>query len=155
VTLVDIPADNPPLGLRAIELLHQEMPDAAIFALGNLNQPQVIVNAMRPERVNSLNARQHGGSDRRLCAPAGRATPRPAGRHSRQNFLRHQRKGGNGATRGRQPGAGFAIHLRADCPGDMAPLGHAALHMNLKPASIWPMPRAIFTAWTLPCSRVS
>ncbi|MGC1449574.1 MAG: hypothetical protein WA830_05995, partial [Candidatus Sulfotelmatobacter sp.] len=47
VTLVDIPADNPPLALRAIELLHQEMPDAAIFAIGNLNKPQVIVDAMR------------------------------------------------------------------------------------------------------------
>src|SRR6202007_1899794 len=47
VTLVDIPADNPTLALRAIELLHQEMPDTAIFAIGSLNQPQVIVNAMR------------------------------------------------------------------------------------------------------------
>src|ERR1700731_385695 len=46
-TLVDIPADNPAPALRAIELLHQETPEAAIFAIGNLNQPQVIVNAMR------------------------------------------------------------------------------------------------------------
>ena len=47
VTLVDIPADNATPALRAIELLHQEMPEGAIFAIGNLNQPQVIVNAMR------------------------------------------------------------------------------------------------------------
>src|SRR5271157_5871543 len=47
VTLVDIPADNPTQALRAIELLHQEMPEAAIFAVGSLSQPQVIVNAMR------------------------------------------------------------------------------------------------------------
>ena len=47
VTLVDIPADNPPLALRTLELLHQEMPEAAIFAIGSLNQPHVIVNAMR------------------------------------------------------------------------------------------------------------
>src|SRR5450631_1329231 len=47
VTLVDIPADNPSLALRSIELLHQEMPDTSIFAIGTLNQPQVIVNAMR------------------------------------------------------------------------------------------------------------
>jgi FixJ family two-component response regulator len=47
VTLVDIPADNAMSAQRAIELLHQEMPDAAIFAIGNLNQPWVIVNAMR------------------------------------------------------------------------------------------------------------
>lgn len=47
VTLVDIPNDNPSLALRAIELLHQEMPDTAVFAIGSLHQPQVIVNAMR------------------------------------------------------------------------------------------------------------
>src|SRR5438067_7239010 len=45
VTLVDIPADNPSIALRAIELMHQEMPEGAIFAVGTLNQPQVIVNA--------------------------------------------------------------------------------------------------------------
>src|SRR5262249_49621886 len=47
VILVDIPSDNTQLALRAIELLHQEMPEGAIFAIGQLNQPQVIVNAMR------------------------------------------------------------------------------------------------------------
>src|SRR5260370_34920317 len=47
VTLIDIPNDNPTIALRAIELLHQEMTDAAIFGVGNLNQPQIIVSAMR------------------------------------------------------------------------------------------------------------
>ena len=47
VILVDIPADNAQFALRAIELLHQEMPESAIFAIGSLSQPQVIVNAMR------------------------------------------------------------------------------------------------------------
>src|SRR3977135_1762982 len=47
VTLVDLPLAKPPLALRAIELLRQEMPEAAIFAIGVLNQPQVIVTAMR------------------------------------------------------------------------------------------------------------
>src|SRR5579863_7517249 len=46
VTLVDIPADNTALALRVIELLNQDMPDAAIFTIVNLNQPQTIVNAM-------------------------------------------------------------------------------------------------------------
>src|SRR5215813_2098428 len=47
VLLVDIPTDNAAQAMRAIELLHQELPDAAVFAIGSLNQPQVIVNAMR------------------------------------------------------------------------------------------------------------
>jgi len=47
VMLVDIPADNPTPAQRAIELLHQELPDSAVFAIGSLTHPQVIVNAMR------------------------------------------------------------------------------------------------------------
>src|SRR6201987_3807622 len=47
VMLIDIPGDNPAMAMRAIELLHQELPDSAVFAIGNLNQPQLIVSAMR------------------------------------------------------------------------------------------------------------
>src|SRR5260370_11399047 len=47
VFLIDIPGDNPAVAMRAIELLHQELPESAVFAIGNLHQPQVIVSAMR------------------------------------------------------------------------------------------------------------
>lgn len=47
VILVDIPADNPPSAMRAIELFRGDLPDSAVFAVGSLHQPQVIVNAMR------------------------------------------------------------------------------------------------------------
>src|SRR5580692_11474886 len=47
VLLVDIPSDNAGGAMRAIELLHQELPDSAIFAIGSMSQPQVIVSAMR------------------------------------------------------------------------------------------------------------
>src|ERR1700722_12326404 len=47
VLLIDIPSDNPAMAMRAVELLQQELPDSALFAIGNLNQPQVIVSAMR------------------------------------------------------------------------------------------------------------
>src|SRR5690242_1208829 len=47
VVLIDIPADNSAAALRAIELLHQELPDPAVFAVGSMAQPQVIVQAMR------------------------------------------------------------------------------------------------------------
>lgn len=47
VVVVDIPADNAILALRAIELLHQELPSMALFAIGSISQPQVIVGAMR------------------------------------------------------------------------------------------------------------
>src|SRR5258708_23550674 len=44
--LVDIPSHNLTPALRAIELLHQLLPESAVFAIGNLNQPQVIMSAM-------------------------------------------------------------------------------------------------------------
>jgi DNA-binding NarL/FixJ family response regulator len=48
VLLVDVPSDSPAMAMRAIELLYQEPPDSAVFAIGSLNQPPaVIVSAMR------------------------------------------------------------------------------------------------------------
>ncbi len=135
VTLVDIPADNPPLALRAIELLHQEMPEAAIFAIGNLNQPQVIVNAMRAGAREFIE-RPTNTTD--LLEAFVRLTT--AQRRVRQEGPRGKvfsvinAKGGNGAT---TVAVNLALALQAAhgqaALVDLAPLGHAALHMNLKP----------------------
>src|SRR5882672_10552361 len=135
VTLVDIPSDNPPLALRAIELLHQEMPEAAIFAIGNLSQPQVIVNAMRAgarefierpttttdllEAFVRLTAAQRRGRNE---GPRGKV------------FSVINAKGGSGST---TVAVNLALALQAahgqTTLVDLAPLGHAALHLNLKP----------------------
>ncbi len=135
VTLVDIPADNPTLALRAIELLHQEMPEAAIFAIGNLNQPQIIVNAMRAGAREFIE-RPTTTTDL-LEAFVRLAT---AQRRGRQEGIRGKvfsvinAKGGNGAT---TVAVNLALALQAahgqTALVDLAPLGHAALHMNLKP----------------------
>jgi len=47
VTIVDIPADDSPLALHTIALLHQEMPDAAIFAVSDRTHPEAILSVMR------------------------------------------------------------------------------------------------------------
>jgi pilus assembly protein CpaE len=135
VTLVDIPADNPPLALRAIELLHQEMPDAAIFAIGNLNQPQVIVNAMRAGAREFIE-RPTNTTD--MLEAFVRLTT--AQRRGRQEGIRGKvfsvinAKGGNGAT---TVAVNLALALQSAYAQtalvDLAPLGHTALHMNLKP----------------------
>jgi pilus assembly protein CpaE len=135
VTLVDIPADNPPLALRAIELLHQEMPEAAIFAIGNLNQPQIIVNAMR-SGAREFIERPTTTTD--LLEAFVRLTT--AQRRVRQEGPRGKvysvinAKGGNGAT---TVAVNLALALQSahgqTALVDLAPLGHAALHMNLKP----------------------
>ncbi|HEV3510523.1 MAG TPA: AAA family ATPase [Candidatus Sulfotelmatobacter sp.] len=135
VTLVDIPADNPTQALRAIELLQQEMPEAAIFAIGNLNQPQVIVNAMRAGAREFIE-RPTNTTD--LLEAFVRLTT--AQRRGRQEGLRGKvfsvinAKGGNGAT---TVAVNLALALQSahgqSALVDLAPLGHAALHMNLKP----------------------
>jgi pilus assembly protein CpaE len=135
VTLVDIPADNPQLALRAIELLHQEMPDAAIFAIGTLNQPQVIVNAMRAGAREFIE-RPTNTTDMleafvRLTAAQRRVRQEgPRGKV----FSVINAKGGNGAT---TVAVNLALALQSahgqSALVDLAPLGHTALHMNLKP----------------------
>jgi len=136
VTLVDIPSDNSQFALRAIELLHQEAPDSAIFAIGNLNQPQIIVNAMRAGAREFI---ERPTTTTDLLEAFVRLTT--AQRRSRQEGLRGKvfsvvnAKGGNGAT---TVAVNLALALQSvygqTALVDLAPLGHAALHMNLKPA---------------------
>jgi pilus assembly protein CpaE len=135
VTLVDIPADNPTLALRAIELLHQEMNEAAIFAVGNLNQPQVIVNAMRAGAREFI---ERPTTTTDLLEAFVRLTT--AQRRGREEGVRGKifavinAKGGNGAT---TVAVNLALALQSahsqTALVDVAPLGHAALHLNLKP----------------------
>jgi pilus assembly protein CpaE len=135
VTLVDIPGDNAQVALRAIELLHQELPEAAVFAIGSLTQPQVIVNAMRAGAREFI---ERPTTTTDLLEAFVRLTT--AQRRSRQEGIRGKvfsvinAKGGNGAT---TVAVNLALALQSahgqTSLVDLAPLGHAALHMNLKP----------------------
>ena len=135
VTLVDIPADNSSLALRSIELLHQEMPDAAIFAIGDLNQPQVIVNAMRAGAREFVErpANTTDLIDAFVRLQASQRRGRQEGIRGKV-FSVINAKGGNGST---TVAVNLALALQSaygqTALVDMAPLGHAALHMNLKP----------------------
>ncbi len=135
VVLVDIPEDNPLSAMRAIELLHQELPDTAIFAIGSLKQPQLIVNAMRcgagefierPTTTNDLlEAFVRLTTAQRRVQKEG-----PRGKV----FSVVNAKGGSGAT---TVSVNLALALQAahgqTALIDLAPLGHTALHLNLKP----------------------
>ena len=135
VAIVDIPTDNPPLALRAIELLHQEMPDSAVFAVGSLHQPQIIVNAMRAGAREFI---ERPATTTDLLEAFVRLSA--AQRRTRQEGPRGKvfsvinAKGGNGAT---TVAVNLALALQAShgqtAMVDLAPLGHAALHMNMKP----------------------
>lgn len=135
VVLVDVPSDNHTLALRAIELIHQEVRDSVIFAVGSMAQPQVIVSAMRSgarefiERPTTttdlLEAFVRLTTAQRKVDQDG-----PRGKV----FTVVNAKGGSGAT---TTAVNLALALHSAHGNvalvDIAPLGHSALHMNLKP----------------------
>src|SRR5580658_3656030 len=47
VVMVDIAAECITGALRAIELLHQELPDSAVFAVAPMSQPRLMVSTTR------------------------------------------------------------------------------------------------------------
>src|SRR6204780_3133678 len=135
VILVDIPGDNPAVALRAIELLHQELPESAVFAIGTLSQPQVIVNAMRAGAREFI---ERPTTTTDLLEAFVRLTA--AQRRNRQEgprgkvFAVVNAKGGSGAT---TVAVNLALALQSAYGNtalvDLAPLGHTALHLNVKP----------------------
>jgi pilus assembly protein CpaE len=136
VVLVDIPADGANIALQSIELLHQEVPDANLFAIGSLSQPQVIVNSMRAGAREFLE-RPLTTSNLLEAFVRLSTKKRKVAREERRGklFTVVNAKGGSGAT---TIAVNLALALQSAHGNtaliDLAPLGHTALHMNLKPA---------------------
>ncbi|MFZ3341766.1 MAG: AAA family ATPase [Terriglobales bacterium] len=136
VILIDLDTEGISGVLRAVELLHQELPSSALFVVGTMTQPQLIVSAMRagvreyierpPTTTDLLEAFVRLTSTRRK---PGRETARA------KVFTVVNAKGGSGAT---TTAVNLALALQSIHPStaliDLAPLGHCALHLNLKPA---------------------
>ncbi|MGP0098379.1 MAG: CpaE family protein [Terriglobales bacterium] len=135
VVLVDIDPQNPQRAIRTIELIHSSIPEVTIFAVGEMHQPTNIVSAMRAGAREFLD---HGASREALVEAFTRfsATLSRAQRNSSKarvlTFL--NAKGGAGAT---TTAVNTAVALQ-ETHGrvvlvDFAPLGHAALQLNLRP----------------------
>jgi len=135
VILVDIPSEASTAALRAIELLHQELPDSAVFAIGTMTQPQVIVSAMRSGAREYIE-RPTTTTDLLEAFVRLTSTRRKPGREGSRGKIVTvvNAKGGSGAT---TVAVNLALALQAihtTALIDLAPLGHCALHLNLKPA---------------------
>jgi len=135
VVLVDIDPRNPQRAVRVIELIHASIPDITIFAVGEMNQPQMIVSAMRAgarefvDRAASHEALSEAFD--RFTASLSRAQ-RSSSQARVFTFL--NAKGGVGAT---TTAVNTAVALQ-EAHGrvvlvDFAPIGHAALQLNLRP----------------------
>lgn len=137
IVLVDIPKASAMAAIRTIELLRSEFPSTTIFAVGDSNEPQVIIAAMRAgareflerptsttslleafARLSSSQRKAHGSGDQR-----GKI------------FTFVNAKGGCGAT---TIAVNTALAMQNAASGvilvDLAPLGHASLHLNAKPS---------------------
>ena len=136
VILVDIPSDEPFPALHAIELLHQEIPDTPIFAFGPISQPQLIVSAMRAGAREFI---ERPTTTTELLEAFVRLTSaqrksRGEARRGGKVFSVINAKGGSGST---TTAVNVALALQSSLGStalvDLAPLGHAALHLNAKP----------------------
>jgi pilus assembly protein CpaE len=136
VVLVDIDSYNVQRAISAIELIHSTTSDIAIFAIGPMNDPSTIVSTMRAGAREYLEL--HAGSEALIEAFTRFATSRGKTRTSSGRarvFTVTNAKGGAGAT---TVAVNTAIALQESHGGvllvDFAPLGHAALHLNARPA---------------------
>lgn len=135
VVLVDIAPGDCDAGLTAIEILAKEAKESAIFAVGALNQPQVIIRAMQ------LGAREFLERDLSSTAlleafarlHATLKVQKSGGGRGKLITL-VSAKGGCGAT---TVAVNTAVALQKQRSQvalvDLAPLGHAALHLNVRP----------------------
>jgi pilus assembly protein CpaE len=135
VVLVDIDPRNPQKAVRAIELIHASVPDITIFAAGDMSQPLIIVSAMRAgareyvDRASSHEALIEAFA--RFTASLSRAQRSSS---TARVFTFLNAKGGVGAT---TTAVNTAVALQ-ETHGrvvlvDFAPIGHAALQLNLRP----------------------
>ncbi|HUR37728.1 MAG TPA: AAA family ATPase [Terriglobales bacterium] len=135
VIIVDLAGQNPVQAVHCIELLRIHVPDSAIFALGEMNRPQLIVDSMRsgaqeflasPTNTSSLlDAFVRLGTKMRKSNVSG---------HRGKLFTVINSKGGSGAT---TIAVNLALSLQKShntALFDLAPLSNAALQLNLRPS---------------------
>jgi pilus assembly protein CpaE len=136
VVLVDIDPHNVQRAISAIELINANTSDIAIFAVGEMTHPPTIVAVMRAGAREYLE--RNATSEAVLEALTRFATSRSKTRTSSGRarvFTVTNAKGGNGAT---TVAVNTAIALQ-ETQGrvllvDFSCLGHAALHLNVRPA---------------------
>lgn len=135
VILVDIDPQNPQRALRTIEMIHGAAGDVTIFAVGEMSQPTTIVAAMRAGAREFLDRSTSRESlieaFTRYTASLSRAQ-RSAGKARVFTFV--NAKGGVGTT---TTAVNTAVALQQSHGRvvlvDFAPIGHAALQLNLRP----------------------
>ena len=135
VVIIDIFSQDPQRAIRAIELIRSTTQQIAIFAIGEMTQPANIVASMRAGAGEYID--RSAGSEALLEALTRFSSARTrslggAGKAKVFTFL--SAKGGAGCT---TAAVNTAVALQKSHGDvvllDFAPIGHAALHLNLRP----------------------
>jgi len=136
VVIVDISPENPHSAIRAIELIQANTLQLAIFANGSMQQPTTIVAAMRAGAGEYLD--DSAGAEPLLEALtrfSSNRTRTRGGAGKARIFTFLSAKGGAGAT---TAAVNTAVALQQSHGNvvlvDFAPVGHAQLHLNLRPS---------------------
>jgi pilus assembly protein CpaE len=135
VVLVDIDPQQVERAVHAIEIIHNSTSDIVIFAIGAMNNPETIVAAMRAGAREYLERSATAESLVEAFArfTSSRSKARAASGRARV-FTVTNVKGGAGATTVAVNTAVALQQLYSDVLLiDFAPLGHAALHLNVRP----------------------
>src|SRR5580658_16377 len=135
VVVVDIPQQDAQRAIRTIELIRATTLQIAIFANGEMTQPANIVSSMRAGAGEYID--NSAGSDALLEALTRFSSTRtraPGSGGKARVFTFLSAKGGSGCT---TTAVNTAIALQ-QAHGDVvlvdfAPIGHASLHLNLRP----------------------
>jgi len=135
VVLVDISSENPQRAITTIELIRATTLQIAIFANGEMLHPPTIVASMRAGAGEYLD--HSAGSEALLEALTRFSSTRTrarSGAGKARIFTFLSAKGGAGAT---VAAVNTALALQQAHGNvalvDFAPIGHAALHLNLRP----------------------
>jgi pilus assembly protein CpaE len=136
VVVVDISAGNPQPAIKAIELIQANTLQLAIFANGSLQHPTTIVASMRAGAGEYLD--DSAGSEALLEALtrfSSNRTRTRGGPGKARIFTFLSAKGGAGST---TAAVNTALALQQAHGNvvlvDFAPVGHAQLHLNLRPS---------------------
>jgi pilus assembly protein CpaE len=135
VVLVDVPQQDSLRAIRAIELIRATTQQIAIFANGAMSHPATIVSSMRAGAGEYLD--HSAGSETLLEALTRFSSSRTrslggAGKAFVFTFL--SAKGGAGCTTAAVNTALALQQTHGDVVLlDFAPIGHAALHLNVRP----------------------
>jgi pilus assembly protein CpaE len=136
IVVVDISSENPLPAIKAIELIQANTLQLAIFANGTMQQPATIVSSMRAGAGEYLD--ESTGSEALLEALTRFSSNRTRSRGGvgkARIFTFLSAKGGAGAT---TAAVNTAVALQQSHGNvvlvDFAPVGHAQLHLNLRPS---------------------